>query len=90
MELIEASKAYNDDGCFKLKIVFEDGKTIEKTLNTNLAKEDYFNCVDVTGDGYTEIVFPSLGYKNTVVHIRIQEIDTEESIFESLSTLTAK
>ncbi len=65
IKLIEASKLYNEDEHFKLKIVYENGQAIEGVLNSNLLKEDFFYCVDMTGDGYPEIAFPDLGYENS-------------------------
>ncbi|MEL7610135.1 MAG: hypothetical protein AAGU74_11625 [Bacillota bacterium] len=66
MKSIEAGRSYDDAGFFNLTIVFEDQRTIQEIINTDLTDEDYFHCVDVTGDGYPEIVFPSLGDKNSI------------------------
>ena len=65
IKLIEAGRSYKDDGYFKLVIGFENGQDIEEILSANLVKEDFFYCVDVTGDGYPEIIFPDLGYENS-------------------------
>lgn len=62
---IEASASYDNAGTFTLRIVFTDERIIQKEIHMDLIQEDYFSYVDVTGDGYPEIVFPSLGYENS-------------------------